>query len=134
MKIKLTKREKWMLHYILDFPIIRYMMCNSKGREDGIQKAEYHLKISNGLAMFFLCEGTYRNNDSYRIKAVGLDIHDYLADILTDRMDEVIGYPVDRPMVGHQFDEYGDKFFSVIIQHMAEISEIVKESKKDLVI
>jgi len=129
-RIILTKREVWMLHYLLDFYICRYMMCNSKGREDGGEKASNHIEISQRLAMFFLCEGAPRNEETENVVKATMPVHDYLAHIITDRMDEVIDYPIDRPLNSDEFDFYGNKFFEVILEHAREIKEIVMEKKR----
>jgi hypothetical protein len=58
------------------------------------------------------------------------EVHDYLAEILTDRMDEVIDFPVfERP---HNYDELVEKFINVIFNYMDDIDKIVKEAEKEL--
>jgi hypothetical protein len=132
-KIKLTKREVWMLHYLLDFHCIRYMMCNSKGRFDGSERADIHIGISTALCNFILCEGTPRHEDTYNVNECTMKVHDYLADILTDRMDEVIGYPIDRSLHSAEFDEYAQKFFNVILDHISEINDLIETTLKDTI-
>lgn len=125
-KMQLTKREIWMLHYLLDFHCIRYMMCNAKGREDGAEKADVHLAISTALCNFILCEGTPRNEDTYNVNECVHAVHDYLADILTDNMDQVIGYPVFQQMYADDFELYAGKFFDVILNHISEINDLIE--------
>lgn len=132
-QIKLTKREIWMLHYLLDFHCIRYMMCNSKGRFDGSERADIHIGIARVLCNFILCEGTPRNEDTYNVNECTMKVHDYLADILTDRMDEVIGYPIDRQLYADDFDEYAKKFFNVILNHISEINDLIKVTLKNTI-
>jgi len=127
-KIELTKREIWMLHYLLDFHCIRYMMCNAKGRADGAEKADVHLAISTALCNFILCEGTPRHEDTYNVNECVHPVHDYLADILTDRMDEVIGYPWDKQMYADDFGYYAEKFFNVIVNHISEINDLIEKT------
>jgi hypothetical protein len=122
--LKLSKREIWMLHYLLDFECIRYMMCNAKDRADAYEKADVHIRISQNLAMFIHCEGTPRHEETENIIKCTMDIHDYLADILTDKMDVVIGFPIDKVMYGDEFEYYAEKFFDVILNHMKEIKQI----------
>jgi hypothetical protein len=131
-QLKLSKREIWMLHYLLDFHCIRYMMCNSKGREDSAEKADVHLAIATALCNFILCEGTPRHEDTYKVNECIRPVHDYLADILTDRMDEVIGYPWQRQMYGDDFKEYANKFFDVILNHISEINDLVQKTLKQI--
>jgi len=130
-RLKFTKREVWMLHFLLDFPIIRYMMCNAKGRADGGEKATVHIEISQCLSMFFLCEGVPRHEETPNVRNATMPVHDYLAHILTDRMDEVIGYPFDKQMYGEDFQYFADEFFKVILDHTAEIKKVVFDNKED---
>lgn len=122
-----------MLHYLLDFHCIRYMMCNAKGREDGAEKADVHLRISTALCNFILCEGTPRDEDTYNVNECVHPVHDYLADILTDRMDEVIGFPWQRSLHAEEFDEYAKKFFNVILDHISEINDLIETTLKDTI-
>jgi len=119
-----------MLHYLLDFHCVRYMMCNAKGRADGAEKADVHIRISTALCNFLLCEGTPRHEDTYNVNECTMKVHDYLADILTDRMDIVIGYPIDRQIYGEEFQELADKFFDVILAHISEINDLIKSTLK----
>ena len=125
--MKLTKREVWALHTMLDRHIARYLMANTKGREDGNEKGEEHWEISRVLGGFAIADGSERN-----AKAASMGIHDYLADILTDRMDEVIFFPTDKPLVGTDYDQFRTAFFDVLIKNMDGIVKAGKESLEDL--
>jgi hypothetical protein len=129
-KMKLSKREIWMLHYLLDFYCIRYMMCNAQGRLDGSEKADLHINISRALCNFILCEGVPRHEDTYNVNECTMKVHDYLADILTDKMDEVIGFPIDRRLLPEEFDEFAQAFFNVIIDHISEINDLIETTLK----
>ena len=122
--MKLTKREKFMLFQALEFEIHRYLMSNTFGREDGNEKAERHMNISRILVSFILCT-KYIEFKHFEIMH---EVHDYLAEILTDRMDEVIGFPIynKRP----DYDNLVLKFFNIIIEHIAEIEKLIKENLK----
>jgi hypothetical protein len=113
---KLTDREKWALRELLDFDIRRYLMANSIQRLDGAEKADRHIKISKTLCKFVLCDDTDR---------MSIEVHDFLADILTDKMDEVIGFPIHTPLYGEDYDILADKFFDVIVENFDEIEKIV---------
>lgn len=125
-KFVLTKRDIWFLHYLLDFPIIRYMMCNARNRHDGAEKADVHFEISSKLAMFLLCEGTQRDNDSVNIFNTKIPIHDFLATVLTDSMDEVIGYPIDKDLYSEDFAFYGERFFNVVVSYLPVLDVYTK--------
>jgi len=103
-------------------------MCNAKGRADGAEKADVHLAISTALCNFILCEGTPRHEDTYNVNECVHPVHDYLADILTDRMDEVIGYPWDKQMYADDFGYYAEKFFNVIVNHISEINDLIEKT------
>lgn len=121
--MKLTKREIWALHTLLDFYIARYLMANTKGREDGIEKSEQHWKISNILAEFVLATSA-----NAKTRTASISIHNYLANILTDRMDEVIFFPLDKPLYGTEYDQFKEAFFDVLVKHMADIERVAKET------
>jgi len=119
----ITKREKYLLRKELSFPISRYLMANSCQRLDGLEKAKQHIKISKILLGFITCdEVKERRHFAWR------KIHDYLADILTDRMDEVIGFPIDKPLYGTDYIPLEKKFFDVIIEHLSKIENIVNSA------
>jgi hypothetical protein len=124
--MKITKREKFMLSEALDFPIHRYLLANTYGREDPIERANRHMEISGIIVGFIRCK-KYHEIFHFSIMK---EVHDYLAEILTDRMDEVIGFPVfERP---HNYDELVEKFINVIFNYMDDIDKIVKEAEKEL--
>ena len=125
--MQLTKREEWALRYLLDFPVVRYMMCNSKGRMDGAEKADNHIEISQNICMFILSEGRPRHERTPKVRQCTMVVHDYLAEILTDRMDEVIFYPYDKQMYGDDFDYYKVLFIDYIINHLDEIENVINE-------
>ena len=53
-------------------------------------------------------------------------MHDCLAEILTDRMDEVIDFPIDhRP---YEYNEYVNRFFCVIVDNLDKIKKAIQEN------
>jgi hypothetical protein len=116
----ITKREKFLLRKELDFHINRYLMANSCQRLDGCEKADHHIAISKILVGFITCDARKEKSSP-----VWKNVHDYLADILTDRMDEVIGFPIHTPLYGDMYTPLAEKFFSVIINHLSDIERIV---------
>ena len=114
----ITEREKFLLRKEMDFHIHRYLMANSCQRLDGAEKADRHIKISKLLV-------EYITTDAQKVYDLWKPVHDYLADILTDRMDEVIGFPINKPLYGDDYDLLAEKFFSVIIEHMPKIEQVV---------
>ena len=125
--MKISRRERFMLFQALEHEIHRYLMSNTYGREDGCEKAERHINISSILVGFILCE-KYSNRKHIELM---MEVHDYLAEILTDRMDEVIGFPVYEKI--YDYDEYAQKFFDVIVKHIGDIERIICEKQKEKV-
>ena len=121
--MKITKREKFMLFQALEWEINRYLMSNTYGREDGNERAERHMNISAIILSFITLKKYHEIHDFPKMKV----IHDYLAEILTDRMDEIIDFPIDRRI--YDYDEYTLKFFNVIIEHINDIEKLVKNYK-----
>ena len=125
---KLTDREKWAVKALIHFDVIRYLLANTHGRLDGGERAERHINISKWLCKFILCKGT-EHYDPSEVLDSWKDVHDFLAVILTDKMDVAIGFPVfERP---DDYDELADKFIKVIFDHMDEIETIVKAALVD---
>lgn len=119
----ITDREKFLLKKQLDFHINRYLMANSCQRLDGAEKAEHHIAISKILVGFITCDEVKQE-----CSPIWRNVHDYLADILTDKMDEVIGFPIYTPLYGDAYAHLAEKFFSVIINHLIEIEQLVINS------
>lgn len=113
--MELTKKEKFMLFKAMEFDIHRYLLANTYNRLDGNEKYERHVNISIHLYEFLTCEKYNEIHDFPKMR----NIHDYLAEILTDRMDEVIGFPIyERP---NDYDELTERFFNVIVKNLDEI-------------
>ncbi len=122
--MKLTKRELWALRTMLDFDIARYLMSVTFGRKEGAERADLHIAISKVLAEFIFL-GDYR-----KVTIATMPIHDFLAHILTDRLDEVIDFPIDRTLYGNEYDVYKDRFFQTIIGNMNDIVLVAKGAKE----
>jgi len=121
-KFKTTKRELFLLKKELSFPITRYLLsCLT----DGGERARRHIEISDIIVQFIFCEEDYvvanQNNELYSIL-----VHNFLALVLTDRLDEVIGFPIDRKIYGNEYDKYVNKFFDVIVLHLGEMEKLLK--------
>lgn len=113
--MELTKKEKFMLFKAMEFDIHRYLLANTYNRLDGNEKYERHVNISIILYEFLTCKKYHEIHDFPKMR----NIHDYLAKILTDRMDEVIGFPIyERP---NDYDELTKRFFNVIVKNLDEI-------------
>ena len=104
----------------MDFHIHRYLMANSCQRLNGDEKADHHIAISKILVGFITCD-----ESKEKCYPIWKNVHDYLADILTDRMDEVIGFPIHTPLCGDAYNPLVEKFFNVIVNHIHGIEQII---------
>ena len=115
--MKITKREKILLYILLEFDIHRYLLANTYKRHDPSEKAEKHMKISSVLFSYIFAR-EYNELKNWQIM---MKIHDCLAEILTNRLDEVIGFPIDKESCEIDYHEFGKRFFNVIIENMDKI-------------
>ena len=101
------------------FMVARYLMANSEGRLDGAEKAQRHIELCEFYAA--LAFG-WSDPDSVQGSVDGAielfqKIHYETAEKLTDRMDEVIGFPVTgRPNYGKLGSLFFDAFHDVAIK------------------
>lgn len=120
------QRLKHTLYMLMSFPIHRYLMANTAGREDGSEKASVHVRLTYIYVASRM--GIVDPDDAPRVMTkdkthddgwvqygdmVYSKIHDATQE-LTDYMDEVIGFPVDdsRP----DYDTLAPKFFEEFIR------------------
>jgi hypothetical protein len=125
METTLTLEQRQALRKALDFDITRYLIVNSINKIDGGERADRHVNISKAIC-HFIFDINPKEKYHYTISASWLAVHDYLADVLTDRMDEVIGFPVFQPL--YDVDMYKDRFFNVIVDKINDIKTVAKES------
>lgn len=120
---KLTDREKWALRALMRFDVVRYLLANTHGRRDGGERAERHINISKWICRFIFCRGD-ENYDPDKVLDSWKVVHDFMAIILTDKMDEAIGFPIDeRP---DDYDDLTNKFINVLFDHINEFETIAK--------
>lgn len=127
MKTTLTQEQLQQLKNALDFDIREYLKVNSIRWLDGEKKADIHMNISKIICrhIFDVQSHDYAN---YKVNGSWVAVHDHLADVLTDRMDEVIGFPVFEPL--YDIDTYKERFFNVIANNIDKIGKIANESLK----
>ena len=123
--MKLSKRERWALWSLLEFTINRYLMANTAQRLDPGERAQRHVEMSKIIAQFiFTCD-----EEAREVCKSWLSIHDYLAEILTDRMDEIIEFPINEPLYGSGvFSILAKRFFDVIVKNFGHIETIAKQN------
>ena len=130
----MTKREKHLLWMILNKTIGRYILVNMPGYGSG-ERADLHLYISKILCHYILMDGglwTIRGLEDEYPKGT-FDVHDWIANNITDRMDETIGFVVDRQMTHEEQGICTRKFFELLCANIDEIAKVVIRSKRDSV-
>ena len=120
--MKMTKREKLLLYILLEFDIHRYLLANTYKRHDPVEKADKHMEIS-GIIFSYIFAREYNELKDWPVM---MEIHNYLAEILTNRLDEVIGFPIDKESREIDYHEFGKRFFNVIVENMGDISKHIK--------
>ena len=125
--MRITKREKVLLYMMLEFDIHRYLLANTFGRLCGSEKAEYHIKISSVIFSYVFAE---QYNERRHWQPM-MRIHNFLAEILTDRLDEEIGFPTDKTSSEIDYDEFGKRFFNVIIKNIDRINKCTYNTQYD---
>ena len=127
MSTKLTNREKWALSKLLDFDVARYLMANSCQRLDGAERAQRHLAISKTLCEFVLSNHKFKTLDELEMAVLEtqMEVHNLMAQLLTDRMDEKIGFPVNTPLCGSDYDELKVKFMQELFNHFDDYEVVV---------
>ncbi len=124
--MKLTNREIWILHKLLDFDITRYLMANSCQRIDAEEKADLHIRMSKTLCAFVMSMKTVDAEEIYDAESNSWKhVHDFLSDILTGRLDEAIDFPLTTPLYGSDYNPFHVRFFQTIVDNMDKIEEIV---------
>lgn len=126
----LTKREIYALWMMTNYDIHRYVMCIVRGE---VERSMRHWHMSAVIAAFIDCEdGEYvlRNLESNTMSKCA--VHEWLAENLTDFLDEKIGLPLsDEDPITHKtkYIDYGlftFRFFRYIIQNFSSLIEYVK--------
>ncbi len=118
MKNTFTDRELFLLEEQLKYDVVRYLIVNTKGKEDGYERADRHIAISKTICKFLLCR---THNLPY------MEVHNYLTE-LTAFMDEQIGFPVNRTIYGNEYDAFVEKFINKIKEMLPSISELINSN------
>jgi len=116
----MTKKEKFLLSKLLSFDVDRYLMANSCQRLNGFEKAERHINIATIIHEYIKCK-TFQVEDNNEM----MIIHNFLGENLTDKMDKVIGFPINTPLYGTDYDDLNRKFIKTIFQLMPEIEKLL---------
>lgn len=95
------------------FEINRYLMANADGRWDGAEKAQRHGELCD-FYLYVFSKGSLEDLNHYDRFDVLTEnrrkLHRATQDGLTDRLDEVIGFPIKgRP----DYDSLAPAFFEV---------------------
>ena len=133
----LSKREIYALWMMTNYEIHRYLMNNVRG--EGAEKGLHHWRMSSIIASFITLEdgeflmrgGDGVTNSRGYAKCL---VHDWLAQNLTDHLDEKIGLPLTdvHPLTGKSiyvpYDEFTCKFFEYIVLNFTILMKYVKDN------
>lgn len=128
--IKLNKREKNLFWNVLHFHIYRYLRSVEFESDCGSERADHHWYISEFISWYLKGKGGeyfFRGIKEHEIEIIR--VHTWLADNLTDRLDEKIGFPIYKPMTNSS--EFIKRFFDYIMNHINDIYEYAILDKKD---
>lgn len=122
----MTNREKHLLWMILNKPLSRYILVNMPSRYCG-ERADLHIHISKILCHYILMDGglwTIRGlKDEY--PKGWKEVHDWIAKNITDRMDETIGFIIEREMTHSEQRDCVKKMFELLCDNIDEIEKVI---------
>ena len=108
MKASLKNQNRHLLWMLMQFSIGRYLLSNTYGRLNGLEKSEKHIELS----AIFIAAKTFSDTDSAKNHENLMLIHDATTK-LTDHLDKEIGFPInDQP---EDYEELSRKFFDKFI-------------------
>jgi hypothetical protein len=107
--MKLNKREEFLLWKLLEFAIHRYLL--TLVRHCGAERAERHIEMSKTIWEAQNC----RKADPAKFRE-WMEIHDTMADKLTDDLYKHIGLDLDLEDNEHDWDILTDKFFKKLLE------------------
>ena len=105
--IKLDNRH--LLWLLMEFPIHRYLLANTKGRLNGMEKAEKHLALS----AIYVAAKKKCSIDKAKSYDEWMIVHD-ATQKLTGCLDTEIGFPIDETD-DIDYDKFSHKFFDKFI-------------------
>ena len=113
------------LYMMIAWDCGRYCLVTYRG--ESAEKGDIHWRISSRIASLIWGDKTHYvlklDNEAVYGRC---DIHKFLADGLTDRMDEVLGMPIGGNGYFHA-DDWGDKMFNWIWDHWDEMKSLEPE-------
>lgn len=130
----MTKREKHLLWIMLNFSISRYILINMPSRSS-TERSDLHFYISKILCHYITSDGgiwTIRNLSDEYPRGV-FEVHSWIAEHITDRMNESIGFIIDRDMTHDEQHECVVKFFNLLCDNIDEIENVINNSTRDYV-
>jgi hypothetical protein len=98
-----------LLWLLMEFPIHRYLLANTKGRLNGFEKAEQHLKLS----AIYVAAKKRCSIDKAKSYDEWMIVHD-ATQKLTDYLDTQIGFQIDETD-DIDYDKLARKFFDKFI-------------------
>lgn len=120
---------------ILEHDLFRYILINTPMSINASERADIHMRISKILCHYILADGgvwTIRNLDDEYPQG-WREVHDWIANNITDKMDETIGFVLDRIMTHGEMNKCKHRLFDLLIDNMDELSLLVHNSTRQSV-
>mgnify|MGYP000362438003 CR=1 FL=1 len=119
----------------MDRHVHRYLLVNTRGREDGGEKAEHHIQMSYiyvasrmGTSIELASRITFKSAFS---ELLYKHIHDR-TQVLTSHMDTVIGFPLEegvRPDYSELAPLFFKEFIRIADEAFEEVEDRIEETK-----
>lgn len=126
-----------MLWLLMDRHVHRYLLVNTRGREDGGEKAEHHIRMSYiyvasrmGTPIDLAARITFKRAGLYE-ETLYKHIHDR-TQVLTSHMDEVIDFPLEegvRPDYATLAPKFFNEFIRIADEAFAEVEDVIEPTK-----
>jgi hypothetical protein len=105
----LKQENRHLLWMLMEWPIHRYLLANTKGRLNGVEKAERHLYMS----AIFVASKKRCSIDKAKSYDEWMKVHD-ATQKLTGHLDTEIGFPIDETD-DMDYNKLSRKFFDKFI-------------------
>ena len=129
--MRVNKRERNLLWIIMKPSIINYLKAFTPKSETVMMRCDLHMKISKLISHFITAQGgewTLMGLSDEDPKGY-LEIHNWLADNVTNHLDKTIGFPIHQKVCEDRMEEYAIKLFEIIITYMNTFAKLIEQAE-----